>query len=466
MSISYVDGILGKSADEAVDELCSVQESQWFERKSGRIAAKDLSIPLVALANAEGGYLAVGIHGGVVDGVSVDRINELRQVAIDFTTPVVRHSIDELVTDDDKRVLIFHVSPGESVHETVKGECYLRVGDESRRLNFAQRRELEFDRGSEPFDGTPVQATTAELDPEQIEAYRSRIGAATPEKMLEARDLVSRTGRLTVAAWLLFALRPQSLYPSAYIRILRYAGEERGVGAGMTLLEGRDVRCEGSIPEQIDEAARVIDEWMPRVEALAADGKFHSRSIIPRDAWLEGLVNAVLHRSYSMAGDHIRVEIFPNRVEIESPGRFPGLVNPDSPLKISRYARNPRIVRVCSDLGISRELGEGIKRIFEEMRSKGLTDPVYQQSSGSVRLVLSSANALPREVLEDLPKQALGVLDAMRLENRPLGTGEIVSLTGLTRPTVLRHLRRLQANSIVIWEGQSQSDPRASWRLA
>lgn len=338
-------------------------------------------------------------------------------------------------------------------------------GDESRRLSYTQRREFEFDRGGVPFDGTLVQPPVEDLDSRQTEKYRNLIGAASVQKMLEARDLVSRADKLTVAAWMLFAERPQSLFPSAHVRVLQYSGSERGVGARMNLLEGRDIRCEGSIPEQIEKASHTIAQWMPRVEALAPDGKFRSRPIIPHDAWLEGLVNAVLHRSYSMAGDHIRVEIFANRVEIESPGRFPGLVDPNNPLKISRYARNPRIVRACSDLGISRELGEGIRRIFEEMRAKGLTDPVYQQSSGSVRLVLSSANALPQEVLNKLPKQAVGVLDAMRLENRPLGTGEIVSLTGLTRPTVLRHLRRLQDTGIIIWEGQSQSDPRASWRL-
>ena len=67
-----------------------------------------------------------------------------------------------------------------------------------------------------------------------------------------------------------------------------------------------------------------------------------------------------------MVGDHIRVAIFPDRIEIESPGRFPGIVDPDRPLDIARYARNPRIARVCNDLGITQEKGEGILRIFEE----------------------------------------------------------------------------------------------------
>lgn len=233
----------------------------------------------------------------------------------------------------------------------------------------------------------------------------------------------------------------------------------------MSLYADGDLRCEGSIPHQIAQAAGIIEEWVPKVQPLAQSGRFEARPVIPRDVWLEGLVNAVLHRSYSMSGDHIRVEIFPNRIEIENPGRFPGLADPSVPLSISRYARNPRIVRVCSDLGIARELGEGIKRIFGEMRSLGLTDPIYTQTSGSVRLVLSSADALPDDVRASLSKGARQVLDVLRLEGRPLSTGQVADLVGIARPTAGRHLQALRAHGLVIWDGQGARDPRASWRL-
>ena len=90
-----------------------------------------------------------------------------------------------------------------------------------------------------------------------------------------------------------------------------------------------------------------------------------------------------------MAGDHIRVEIFPNRIEIESPGRFPALPNPGKPSQFNRLARNPRIARACADFRIGQELGEGIKRIFDEMRFAGRAEPVYQETTTSVRLILS-----------------------------------------------------------------------------
>lgn len=457
--------MLALPPDEAVEQIISMPEDQWFERKAGRISARDLAVPLVAMANAEGGYVVVGIHGGKADGVASTHLNALRQTAKDFTSPVVRSTATEFTTSDGRVVLVLRVDPGERVHETTKGDVYLRVGDESRKLGYAQRRELEYDRGSAPFDGTSVDADVNDLDKGQVTAYQESIGSQTPAGMLAARDLHTRDGRLTVAGWLLFAERPQSLFPSAVVRVLRYADTNRGTGTSMSLYEGGDVRCEGSIPGQIAKATELIEAWVPKVQALAPSGRFEPRPIIPREVWLEGLVNAVLHRSYSIAGDHVRVEIFPNRIEIENPGRFPGLADPARPLSISRYARNPRIVRVCSDLGIARELGEGIKRIFAAMRALGLTDPIYSQGSGSVRLVLSSADALDEDVRASLTKAARQILDVLRLEARPLSTGQIAELSGITRPTASRHLQALRQHGLVEWNGQGPKDPRASWSL-
>lgn len=180
---------------------------------------------------------------------------------------------------------------------------------------------------------------------------------------------------------------------------------------------------------------------------------------------LEGLVNAVVHRSYSLMGDHIRVEIFPNRIAITSPGRFPGLVDPAKPLEIDRYARNPRISRVCSDLGITRELGEGIRRMFNEMRRRGLADPMYTQMSSSVRLVLMASDAIPQAILSTFTPSARAMLDILRVANQPLGTGQLAELAGVSRMTATRALSQLREAELASWQGESAKDPRATWRL-
>ncbi|RRD46332.1 ATP-binding protein [Tessaracoccus sp. OH4464_COT-324] len=461
---AQVDQALTLPPDEAAARLSTLPENQWFERKSGRVKPQDFAVPLVAMANAEGGTIVVGLTDGRVDAVSDSADNQLRQAAMNFTSPNVRAMVHELSTSQG-RVLVFHVPPSDHVHETHRGECYQRIGDESRRLTYAQRQELEWDRNVASFDGTPAPgATVADLDPKQLHNYQLALGSSSTERALRARDLLTRSGDITVAGFLLFSARPQVIYPNAQVRVLRYAENERGAGRHQNLEAGADIRCEGPLPQQIELALTAVEELLPRRKVLGSSGRFESTPIIPRDAWLEGLVNAVVHRSYSISGDHIRVEIFPNRMEITSPGRFPGLADTADPESISRNARNPRITRVAADLGITQELGEGIRRIFSEMRVAGLTDPLYTQSSSAVRLTLLASNAISRETEQALGASAMRVWDALRVVQRPLGTGQIVELVGLARPTVLRSLNKLRESNLVVWEGDSPRDPRATWR--
>lgn len=464
-----VDLALESAPEELGAALAAIHEGQYFERKSGRVSAKGLAIPLVAMANAEGGVIVVGLHDGAVDGVTPNKVNDLRQASMDHAEPPVRCSIDErrvpVAADEDRIILVVRVEPSETMHSLTGGKVYLRVGDESRKLSSAQKQELAYDRGAASYEASPVALHVADLDQTQLQAYQRALGAATIDTMLHARDLVDRRGRVTTAACLLFDERPQREFPNAVVRVLRYGDTTRGLGRSMTLEDGADLRLEGSIPQQIQAAADAVDQLMPKWRQLSDAGLFEPAPRIPRDAWLEGVVNAIVHRSYSMIGDHIRVEIFPNRVEITSPGRFPGIVDPEKPLEIDRYARNPRIARVCSDLGITRELGEGIRRMFGEMRGRGLVDPVYSQTAGAVRLVLMASDALPPEVLERLSRSAQNALDVLRQGQVPMGTGEIAELAGITRMTATRALAQLREEGLVVWRGNSAKDPRATWSL-
>jgi ATP-dependent DNA helicase RecG len=177
--------------------------------------------------------------------------------------------------------------------------------------------------------------------------FMATVGATRDvTSVLRARSLLTRTGDVTNAGYLLFGTEPQDVFPQAYIRIIRFLSAERGTGARLGVEEGQDVRV-GPLPKAIQEAGNVIEEFMPRRRLLAPSGRFEAQPIVPRDAWLEGVVNAVIHRSYSLAGDHIRVELYPNRVEIESPGRFPGLADPGQRCR-SADSRATPVLRECA----------------------------------------------------------------------------------------------------------------------
>jgi ATP-dependent DNA helicase RecG len=473
MSANEVDRALASHVAEVGTKLLALREDQWFDRKSIKTNPKDLASPMIALANAEGGVLVIGLHNGRIEGIKrhASKLNDIKQVAVDFTVPPVRARVDQVgcVNDDGEpdSLIIIRVDPGERVHELTNGDCFLRIGDESRKLRHEQRQELEFDRGQSQYDGLPLSGIAViDLDPDLVKHFRDATGATgTTTNLLKARSLATRTGEMTNGCYLLFAPQPQDTFPQAYIRVIKYLSAERGTGERLSIEEGNDIRIEGPIPRAIAEAARVIESLVPQRRALRATGLFESEPIVPRDAWLEGLVNAVIHRSYSLGGDHIRVEIYPDRVELESPGRFPGLADPARPLDISRYARNPRIARVCADLRIGQELGEGIKRIFEEMRRVGLTDPVYTQGQGSVRLKLLAIRRIDPQTAARLPANSEQIVDLLRATESGLSTGDISEAIGMSRPAAKVRLRALEKENLIRWQGKSPNDPRAVWSI-
>ncbi|MFN8108774.1 MAG: ATP-binding protein [Thermoleophilia bacterium] len=467
MAAVDVENALALGPTEIGPALLSLHEDQWFDRKSARISAADLANHLIGLANAEGGVIVVGLEKGVVQGrpPNPTRLNDWRQAPLDFTRPAVParfRSVSCLNAHGaEDELVVVEVAASERVHENARGEVFLRVGDETRRLNPAQVQELIYDKGQSTFEASGVDADPEDLDLPLLSAYADAVNHPEPTRLLQARGLARPDGRLTVGALLLFGLHPQDRYPEAYVRVLRYRGTQRGTGARQQLLD--DVRCEGPIPHVIDRARTEIASRLPTRQALGADGRFGPVGIVPEDAWLEGLVNAVIHRSYSAMGDHIRIEIFDDRIEFESPGRFPGLVDPSNPLAVTRFARNPRIARVCADLRFGQELGEGIRRMFEEMRLAGLADPNYTQTSGSVRLVLSS-EPIDRELEARLPPGSRQIMRAIRDQARP-STGDIAAATGMSRPAAIKRLRQLAEEGMIERIGTSPKDPRAYWRL-
>lgn len=443
-------------------------EDQWFDRKSARISPRSLAETLVAFANAEGGLVAIGLSDGEPSDAASDaqRVNGWRQAGIDFAQPPVRTAVHVMEWADDTgangKFVLVDVPASEAVHTTAKDEVVLRIGDENRKLSFQQRKELLFDKGQAQYDSTtPFDVTMDDLYWPAVEQYANDMGAISAERLLAARGLVAASGELTVAGILLFGSTPEVCFPSAHLRVVRYRGTERGTGARMQVIH--DERIEGRIPDQIYAAASLIEQLVPSRQALQQDGRFGRVPLIPRDAWLEGVVNAAVHRSYSNFGDHTRVEIFDDRIEVESPGRFPGLANPTDPLTVTRFARNPHIARTCAELGLGREFGEGIRRMFDEMRLAGLAEPVYEQTAGSVRLVLSTA-PVEHAIEEQLGEGARAIARLLRDEGR-LGTGEITEALSRSRPWVIEQLNQLTHAGVVERVGKGPKDPRAYWRL-
>ncbi len=469
MSTVAAEQSLARPVEERGVALLSIAEDQWYDRKSSRVSARDLADAMIGFANAEGGIIVIGLRNDTVEGVSgaqSKRLAEWQQASLDFTRPAVPNRVRTIEClnsrGNDDQLVVVEVETSTQVHSNRKDEVFLRVGDETRRLTFAQRQELLYDKGQSTFETTIVpDAEFPDLDQTLLRSYADAVKHPDPKRLLIARGLATPGGELTAGAVLLFANHPQRWFPEANLRVLRYRGTERGSGARQQLLHDR--RIDGSIPQQLLDAREDVLDQIPTRRALGHSGRFEKIGLIPQDAWLEAIVNAVIHRSYSSSGDHIRVEIFDDRIEVESPGRFPGIAETSDPFNITRFARNPRIARVCADLAFGQELGEGIRRMYEEMRLAGLADPEYHQTSGSVRLTLPSA-AVDSELEARLPPGSRDLVRFIR-EGERLSTGEIAVASGRSRPVVIRQLKALQDAGVIRWFGNSARDPRAYWTI-
>ncbi len=468
------DGVIDQSRLPGIDsgkdprDLAARPKDQWFERKSGRIAARDLANALVGFANAEGGTVVVGVaDDGRIEGIAASgKVNEWRQAARAHTEPPVRHRFRAVPcaneTGETDELAVIEVEPSEQVHTNARGETFLRIGDATHKLGPVEAQELRYDKGESSFDGRESAAGADALDRALVERYVNATGASSERAALVSRVLATeRDGALrpTIAGLLLLGDEPQLHYPEACLRILHYEGRERETGARANIVGDR--RIEGPLTRQIEQARVAIAEWLPRAIRLGEGGRFGPATIIPEAAWLEAIVNAITHRSYSLGGDHIRVSLFQNRIEVESPGRLPGLVRIEN-IRRTRFARNPRIARALSDLGFGRELGEGVNRMFEEMQRAGLPPPFYDQGPASVRLTLR-ADPTGARLLEHLPAGS-GHFAEHLAQRGLVTTKEAVDLFGRTRPTVLRYLRRLERAGLIQRIG-STHDPTAHWRL-
>lgn len=480
MQISIFDPTL------TIDKLKNMPEGQFFERKSARLMPRDFAHHLSAFSNAAGGIVVIGIEdSGEITGVSPERENEFRKAAIDYLQTMPKYKVETvnciLASGTCGIVMLFHIE--NNANEIIKlktGDAYLRVGDSSRRLNAEQLSALEYSKGIKSYEAKTIDdATLEDLDQQLIQKYIDVLNPAvsSPLEVLKGRGLIrEKDGKheITVAAILLFGKQPTRFLPGARVRFLRYEGIVAEVGGKFNLV--KDVTLEEPLDQLLISGQRLLESQMREFQQLSKDGVFKKIPEYPAFAWLEGLVNAVVHRDYSTQGDYVRIAMFDDRIEFTSPGCLPNIVTVDN-IQTTRFSRNPMIARVLSDFGWVRELNEGVKRIYTDMQSFFLDPPIFSEPNGNtVKLVLKNniATRSVRRIASQIPAwseywKSLNSLDQaiiFYIANLDRCTPrDLAELTGRSRPTVSKRVRQLIENKILVEHSTSPQDPTKYYTL-
>ena len=410
-------------------------EGQHFDRKSlyegaegakrsrNRRAVRDqVAEYIAAFANAEGGVLILGIEDDrTITGHQLpqDALNSILKTPSTRLQPV---QPDGFVMQVEGREVIVCDVPASDVPVQVIGDGFpLRMGDQTVQSSESQINTLKFEGMAESWESRRSSMTLADLDEGLLERARQGAGlsALSDEEYLLKRKLADRCGRgivLRNAAALLFA-RYGPDHPNAGVRLFRVIGTERYTGLEHNVEERP--RCEGNLPAVISEIRTVISSLLRRPMRLVGS-RFQESSEYPDFAWLEALLNAIAHRDYRVEGTCIEVWLFDDRMEVVSPGGLVGNLTTEALLTLKRvhHSRNPRMIRVLVDLGLARDQGEGIPRMFAEMEDAFLPKPDIDATNRNVTVTLRNTltlNATDREFIS-----ALGDLELSRNEFRTL----------------------------------------------
>ena len=169
------------------------------------------------------------------------------------------------------------------------------------------------------------------------------------------------------------------------------------------------------------------------------DAKLAGTVIIPEVALREAIINALLHRKYSIPGT-VKIALYDNRLEIFSPGNFPGLVDMNNLGDGTTYLRNPNLARNARRFGIIEKLGTGIRLILESCKKAGLKKPEFIEGADSVKVIF---HFLPDEEKFSLEEDKLLALFNMREEVK---VEDVQTYFTVSRNTATRRLGQLLEN--------------------
>lgn len=404
-----------------------------FEDASVEVKAAHRQLPkricetLSALANRpDGGIVVLGLdeeHQFAVVGVLDPQktIAQLTDVASSMQ-PALRVE-PTVVQVEGKQVVVvevpecdYRLKPCYYRVAGLSAGSYVRVGNTNRRMTDYELFSFVSGHSQPTFDRESAdQATIADLDQEYLQTYLATVRQGRPqlwerlrmsektsvEQLCELGILAQEDGERhpTLAGLLCFGKWSQKLFPSLVVTFVRYAGrtsDDKGP-RGERFLD--NAKFEGNLAGVVEQALRRTLQNVR--QSTLVDGIFH-RSLpeYPEEAIREAIINAVAHRDYSPMGrgSQIRLEMFADRLEVQSPGGLYGAVTVDN-LEEAQSTRNQLLMRFLEELGLVENRGSGIRAMIAAMREARLEPPHYEDTRNYFRVTFKNTSLMSPEAV-------------------------------------------------------------------
>lgn len=417
---------------------------------------------IIGFCNRDGGRLIVGVQpDGTITGVPEEEIQKVMEYANKSifeasSPPIIAGFHSQRI--GDKTLLIIEVSSGMNKPYYRKSEgldkgTYIRLGHSTVRATADMIEELKWQSRGRTFDMMPVyHGKEEDLDKKKIlEFIRLRKSSKVKtlsHEILSSYNLMTEEHASrypTVGGILLFGKEPQKFFFEAMILCTHFSGT-----GGRKAIASID--CAGTLFEQFDQAYAFIISRLNR--SFSIDGpKRQEKLEVPESAIREILLNALVHRNYHINGP-TKIAIYDNRIEIFSPGVFPGPLDTQNLKMGLTYIRNNIICKIFREAGYIEKLGSGFITLFESYEKRHLYPPEVIEGENFIKCILPRKSFPSKPYREKDETQKILALFELTEE---IAISDVMKALKLSRPTAGRRLAQLTEKGILEQIGQSKA---------
>ncbi len=302
--------------------------------------------------------------------------------------------------------------------------AYIRVGDADLPMTDYELYSFEAFRKHLHDDERPVdRADRTLMDMEKITDYMRRqsidrpgFAALTAEQSMEMLNL-TRKGIWTLAAVMNFSIYPQGFFPQLGITAVVVPGTEIGDVDSDSARFTDNRRIEGTIPVMVEEALNFCRRNMKTRTIIDKEtGLRRDRTEYPIDALREAILNAVIHRDYSIhtEGTPVQIDFFTDRLEIHSPGSLYGRMSIEQ-LGIARPdLRNPALAVMTETLTAAEHRYSGIPTMRCAMKEFGLQEPKFENRRNEFVVTFYNSAVMEEETEQCMRTDSDGLLEFCR----------------------------------------------------
>ena len=211
------------------------------------------------------------------------------------------------------------------------------------------------------------------------------------EKILNLMGII-KEGKATLAGIMCFHEYPQAVFPQLCVTVVVVPGLKMGDKGQDGERFSANKRIEGTIKEMVDKTMLFITRNM-REKTIIDKGQRNDKTEYPVNAVREAVINALMHRDYSIHTESapVRVIMFNDRLEIINEGGLYGKLTIGSLGKMHVVeTRNQTLSNILEMQKVAENRYSGIPTIREEMKAFGLPEPVFESQRGSFIVTLKN----------------------------------------------------------------------------